>query len=319
MICHVTTMNVDVLRLTHSSYFKPDFAKREEQALLAAGARHYGDRGENPLVVLTNSQSALDQLTESQLQRLKLLIHANSGYDNFSPQWVQKAPFPIVLGHQLRTQAVVETNLSALWEKLAPVPDHRTWSAKRQFPRKMLKDLGVLILGHGQIGRLLAQCLRPLAREVQIFDPFQDLLQLDLSRAQVVFVCTSLNPTTRHFINHAFLEQLPRGFFLFNTARGEVVDLPALLVALEGDPEAYAYLDVFENEPYPLEQLAFWHERGQLKTSSHLAGVYQNLDQALIDFECTVLRDFLDLPRPSFERRYRDQDLRGRVRGDFLL
>ncbi|HEV3387823.1 MAG TPA: NAD(P)-dependent oxidoreductase, partial [Solirubrobacteraceae bacterium] len=54
---------------------------------------------------------------------------------------------------------------------------------------------------------------------------------------------------TRHLIGARQLEALPRHAVLVNTARGELVDQPALVDALHNGQIAAAGLDVFEHEP----------------------------------------------------------------------
>ena len=51
--------------------------------------------------------------------------------------------------------------------------------------------------------------------------------------------------------NAALLAELPRGARVINISRGEIVDEPALIAALQGGQLAGAYLDVFVQEPLP--------------------------------------------------------------------
>ena len=91
-----------------------------------------------------------------------------------------------------------------------------------------------------------------------------------LSRSDYLVLACPLSPLTRHLVNAEALARLPRGAFLVNVARGEVVAQNALLQALQSRQLAGAFLDVFEPEPLaadsPLWQLP------NVMVSPHTAG-----------------------------------------------
>ncbi len=75
----------------------------------------------------------------------------------------------------------------------------------------------------------------------------QDLLQ----RSDFVSLNCDLNPTSHHLMNaHTLAYMRPTGV-LINTARGPIVDEPALVTALHTGRLAGAALDVYEHEPLP--------------------------------------------------------------------
>ncbi|MBV8216985.1 MAG: C-terminal binding protein, partial [Solirubrobacterales bacterium] len=78
-----------------------------------------------------------------------------------------------------------------------------------------------------------------------------ELTDLDhmLPRTDVLTLHAPLTPGTRHLIGSQQLLALPGHAVLVNTARGELVDQPALIDALHSGQIAAAGLDVFEHEP----------------------------------------------------------------------
>jgi len=58
-----------------------------------------------------------------------------------------------------------------------------------------------------------------------------------------------LNQETRHLVGEKEFHQMKPSVYLINTARGPVVDEPALIKALQEKRIAGAGLDVFEKEP----------------------------------------------------------------------
>ena len=74
-----------------------------------------------------------------------------------------------------------------------------------------------------------------------------------LARSDFVSVNADLNPTSYHLINAETLRQMKPEAVLINTARGPIVDEPALIEALQRGQIAGAALDVYEVEPLPLD------------------------------------------------------------------
>ena len=72
-----------------------------------------------------------------------------------------------------------------------------------------------------------------------------------LPRTDWLVLACPLTDDTRRLVDAAALDRLPAGARLINVSRGEVVDEPALIEALQAGKLAGAYLDVFAHEPLP--------------------------------------------------------------------
>jgi len=116
------------------------------------------------------------------------------------------------------------------------------------------------LIGAGAIGARVARILRAFDAEVLVYDPYAaslpdvklvDTLDELLTRSSVVSLHARLTDETRHIVNAATLARLPRGAVLVNTARGGMVDYPAVVAALESGQLGAAAFDVFEVEPIP--------------------------------------------------------------------
>ena len=79
-----------------------------------------------------------------------------------------------------------------------------------------------------------------------------DLVSL-MERADYISVNCTLNPTSKHLINAERLALCKPDAVLINTARGPIVDQPALVAALQNGELYGAAMDVFEEEPLPAD------------------------------------------------------------------
>jgi glyoxylate/hydroxypyruvate reductase A len=80
-----------------------------------------------------------------------------------------------------------------------------------------------------------------------------------LAGTRVLVCMLPLTPDTNNLVDRAVLEQLPRGAYLINVARGALVAEPDLLALIRSGHIAGATLDVFRNEPLPSPH-PFWGE-----------------------------------------------------------
>ena len=120
------------------------------------------------------------------------------------------------------------------------------------------------IVGLGRIGqavtrrlagfnvRLLYYSPHPRDEAAEFGATYVDLDTL-LEESDFVTLHCPLNVQTHHLINAARLEQMKPTAVLINTARGEVVDQDALIVALQEGQIALAGLDVTTPEPLPAD------------------------------------------------------------------
>jgi len=108
----------------------------------------------------------------------------------------------------------------------------------------------LLIVGPGRIGRETARLAGALGAVPTFAGRDHDAdLHVLLAAADVVSLHVPLTSATRHLIDAAALEAMPRSAVLVNTSRGPVVDERALVEALHAGEIAGAALDVFEREP----------------------------------------------------------------------
>ena len=105
--------------------------------------------------------------------------------------------------------------------------------------------------------RLIARCgagydgclgLRAVAHDPEVREATATRAQL-LGESDFISIHVPLTDETRHSIGEAELSQMKAGTILINTARGAVVDTPALVAALRSGHLAGAGIDVYDDTP----------------------------------------------------------------------
>lgn len=117
------------------------------------------------------------------------------------------------------------------------------------------------LIGFGSVGREVASRLKGFDCRLLAFDPYVEMEIADKYGARLVpletlaceadFVSLHAPATdaTVGMVNERFLSLMKKGAFLINTARGNLVNEPALITALENGHIQGAALDCFSQEP----------------------------------------------------------------------
>ncbi|PPQ29211.1 hydroxyacid dehydrogenase [Rhodopila globiformis] len=142
----------------------------------------------------------------------------------------------------------------------------------------------VLIVGFGRIGTRSARRCLGFDMTVLVHDPYVDPatiaaagcepagdLDAALPRADFVSIHCPKGPETVGLFNAARLGRMKKGAYIVNTARGGIIDEPALHAALASGHLGGAGLDVFETEPTPVSNDLL--KLDSVIAAPHMAGV----------------------------------------------
>jgi D-3-phosphoglycerate dehydrogenase len=154
-------------------------------------------------------------------------------------------------------------------------------SARRVF--RTLASTPVGLVGFGQVGYQVARLLRGFEGQVRVYDPYLrtemlgdvnvtvvESLQEVIEQSELVSLHARVTPETVGLIGAQELRWLGPDGILVNTARAELIDEAALLAALREGSICGAALDVFSEEPLPLDHELHRYDSALL--TPHLAG-----------------------------------------------
>lgn len=213
-----------------------------------------------------------DQFTERVLcaaPRLKMISKWGTGIDSIDARAATKLGIRVCNTPNAFTDPVADTVLGYVlcFARRLPWMDHDIrrglWSRRDAIS---LNECTLGVVGVGNIGKAVVRRARAFGMTVVGTDPvlvsasFIDdtgltMMSLPtlLESCDFVSLHCDLNPTSFHLIGRAELALMRSSAYLINTARGPVIDEPALVEALRERRIAGAALDVFEAEPLPAD------------------------------------------------------------------
>lgn len=178
----------------------------------------------------------------------------------------------------------------------------RQWSPDVRLSELHGKTLG--IIGLGSIGREIARLgaafgMRVLGVRRTPGQPVEGVhrvvsfegIDMVLKESDYVVLTVPLTEETRGMIGARELALMNKHAVLINVARGEVVDEPALVRALEQKQIAGAGLDVFSQEPLPADSPLY--ELDNCLISPHRAAISPQYMDRAIDLFCRNLEAYI--------------------------
>jgi glyoxylate/hydroxypyruvate reductase A len=147
----------------------------------------------------------------------------------------------------------------------------------------LAEDLGIGIMGLGELGRPVAEQLAQVGYQVSGWSRSQkktdnvdtyagpEELQPFLNNTQILVCLLPLTSETEGILDLDLFKQLKRPAWIINTARGEHLVDEDLIYALDSNILQGAWLDVFPKEPLP-DKHAFWN-RDNIMITPHIASI----------------------------------------------
>lgn len=243
-------------------------------------------------IVVVNTKRSIGRDELAAMPALSAVITTTSGFDHIDLNACAARQVKVIRCPLARRDSVVETTLAmglALLRRLPELTDDarsdrwvRTEVKQRSIPS--IRGLGVGIIGHGVIGSRAEAAWRALGANVLSCDPaisglasYHDVL----THAQVLTLHCSLSPSSERMLDAAAIARMRKKTIVLNTARGECIDLAALVEALDDGRLGGLGLDVFTPEP-PLN-LATLASRRNVIVTPHSAGYFDGLARAVED------------------------------------
>jgi D-3-phosphoglycerate dehydrogenase len=265
-----------------------------------------GDLAEADAIVVRSATKVTADIIAA-APKLRAIARAGTGVDNVNVEAASGRGIVVMNAPGANSISVAELAMAQLLSLARKLPAADASMKQGQWDKKSFlgeevrgKVLG--LAGLGRIGREVARRAQAFEMSVIAHDPFisaqiaadlgVELVSFDdlCLRADFLSLHMPSTPATRHTFNAARFAACKKGLKLINTARGDLIDEPALVEAIGSGQIGGAALDVFTQEPTTdrtLQQLP------QVVASPHIAASTRE-GQELVGVEtASALRDFL--------------------------
>jgi len=219
--------------------------------------------------ILTRGRGRIPEALLARCPALVVIARAGAGLDNLDTAAAARRGIAVIHAPGANTSTVAEHTLALMLDlargitRSARAVAAGRWEERGSYRGDELGGLTLGLVGFGHIGRrvallasafgmkvLVAAHASGSAARAQELDPYPRLpLPELLAAADVVSLHVPLTPATQNLIGAAELARMKPGALLVNTARGALVDMPALRVALARRALGGFAADVLDLEP----------------------------------------------------------------------
>lgn len=270
-----------------------DFAI-EEAALAPLGATIVSDPGGSPEAIFSAAADAdvvlagsAPKFTDEVLAGLRCrgIVRYGVGTDSIDLDAARARGIAVARVSDYGTEAVAFHAVAAACALVRRLPEadravrSGSWGFAGLRPLHLPSSLTAGVVGFGRIGRQAATYLQGLGFSVCAFDEYVDVpaesgvrtvdLKTLLETSDVVLLHAPGNPDGSPLLDAEALARMRPGSVLVNTARGTLIDIPALVTGLAAGTPGHAALDVYPQEP--TEPTVFAGVEDKLLLTPHMA------------------------------------------------
>lgn len=223
--------------------------------------------------ILVAGDDELDENFLSQASKLKLLVRWGAGIDNVDLEYAASIGLKVVNTPGLFGSDVADLAVTLAMGIVRQLPMAHFevlrggWHKETTFSASQL-SFG--LLGYGAVGKEIAGKLAPFAQTIYVFDPFAEWdggngltfvtsFEELLEKSNLLVLASPLTPDTMGLVGKEEVLRLQKPRFVVNISRGEIVRQNEVLELLKTHELSGLGLDVYEEEPPALEELADSH------------------------------------------------------------
>jgi D-3-phosphoglycerate dehydrogenase len=271
--------------------------------------------GDDVVALLIGTDVRVEAEDLARLPALRVVASCSVGYDHVAYEEAERRGVWVCNVPDYCVEEVADHSLALLLGLLRGIVEldrsvrGGAWDSAAAGELRRIRGTRLGVIGLGRTGRALAERASVLGFEVWATDPAVPpeaiaavgakaaSLEELLANCEAFSLHLPLTPETKGLIGAEELTRMPRGSVLVDTARAELVDLDALLRALESGHLAGAALDVLPSEPPTRELPAPTAPR--LVVTPHAAWYSAEAEEAVYRRPVLSVRDVLEGREPG--------------------
>jgi phosphoglycerate dehydrogenase-like enzyme len=253
-----------------------DFSALEADHDVRIFHEHLGDRdavvaqlAEFDVIAAMRERTVFDRATLEQLPNLKFMVTTGNRNASIDMDYLKERGIPCAsTGGRLQTTPELAWGLILAVARNIPLEDRNVREGRWQTTIGLdMQDKTLGIVGLGRLGREMARIGQAFRMNVIAWS--QNLTAEDAAKAgvtrvekgelfaqsDVITIHYKLSERSHGLVDKVAIDGMKPTAILVNTSRGPIVDYVALADALKGGRIGGAGLDVYDNEPLPVDDM----------------------------------------------------------------
>ncbi len=231
--------------------------------------------------------SKINKQIIQKLPKLKLIVTRSTGFDHIDLSECKKRNILVSNVPSYGENTVAEHTFALILSLSRNIHKSYLRTLRGDFSIEGLKGFDLKgrtlgVVGAGHIGLHVIRIAKGFGMNVLAFDPHQDkflaevlgfkyvLLEELLKNSDIITFHVPCNEFTHHLINKENIKLIKKGAILINTSRGGIVDIEALIEALNNGILSGAGLDVLEGEELIKEEKQLLYDKEKLESLANL-------------------------------------------------
>lgn len=264
--------------------------------------------------ILVTNKNLINKDVIDQLPNLKLIALTATGFNNIDIDYAREKGIKVANVRGYSTDTVAQHTLSLALHLIEKNSLYDEFVKSQQYCHHdmfsyfgyQFHDISSMtwgIVGLGNIGRKVAEIVSAMGAKVQYYstsgkNSSHDYKQVDfdtlLATSDIISIHAPLNDKTQYLFNKDSMKKMKYHSYLINVGRGPIVNEEDLVELLNQGWFDGVGLDVFENEPLPIDSPLFKvKDMNKLILTPHVAWGSLEARQRLVHEVCLNIKAYL--------------------------